>query len=314
MPFRKELTDTSDTKQLQILQGQIDKYTEIHGIGRKVLYFFEHEGDKLDSMQIQEGFFNLIDGLQFGRILDGNQYQVGIFKNLKLHGQGKRVNPNQIVEEGYFAAGYLDEDAIQHVERYSIQVPKKVNWDDYFCNDHRSAALQEAIPKESQAKKRYKDLMKVNNMNEKARNELQELHDKQILLVYGQNGSGKSTLANAFLQGTKKIVDDDGRFETEDTILYKGRRMFHINDLASTETKNTEYHPINNAKDMFLVEYPNLSNEAFSQQLSNQCSMQHILNTCEDLRIVLMLNCTDFQLERGAPMIELITRFLRITS
>ena len=41
--------------------------------------------------------------------------------------------------------------------------------------------------------------------------------------------------------------------------------------------------------------------------------MQYVLNTCEDLKMISILNGPDLSLERGAPMIEFLTGFMKIT-
>ena len=41
--------------------------------------------------------------------------------------------------------------------------------------------------------------------------------------------------------------------------------------------------------------------------------MQYVLNTCEDLKMILLLNGPDLSLERGATMTEYLTKFMRVT-
>ena len=43
------------------------------------------------------------------------------------------------------------------------------------------------------------------------------------------------------------------------------------------------------------------------------CNVQYVLNTCEDLKMISILNGPDLLLERGATMIEYLTKFMRVT-
>jgi len=44
-------------------------------------------------------------------MIDAEKSQIGMFKDQRLHGQGKRINPNQIIQLGYFEAGdYLEDE------------------------------------------------------------------------------------------------------------------------------------------------------------------------------------------------------------
>lgn len=89
---------------MSIHSGQINSF-QINGIGRKIL--INEEG-----VQVEEGFFSGADGLlEFGRMIDAEKSQIGMFKDQRLHGQGKRINPNQIIQLGYFEAGdYLEDE------------------------------------------------------------------------------------------------------------------------------------------------------------------------------------------------------------
>ena len=79
-------------------------------------------------------------------------------------------------------------------------------------------------------------------------------------------------------------------------------------------TKSTEFFPIDQAEDLYLVEYPPSTSSRLSKELANNCNMQFILNQCRDFEIVLFISAPDLQLQRGAHMIESLTRFMRIQS
>ena len=88
--------------------------------------------------------------------------------------------------------------------------------------------------------------------------------------------------------------------------------MFEITHLEKKESKKLEYFPLDD--NTYLVEYPYLSNTESTQNIANTLNMQHILNICQNSKMILLLNGPDLSLERGSPMIEFLTRFLRITS
>ena len=83
--------------------------------------------------------------------------------------------------------------------------------------------------------------------------------------------------------------------------------MFKINSKKS----KIEFYPINNEKSQYILEYPQMNNKSIIKQLANNNNMQYIMNNSEDIQIVLLLNAPDFDVERGAPMIEYMTSFLR---
>ena len=92
-------------------------------------------------------------------------------------------------------------------------------------------------------------------------------------MLYGQNGSGKSTLANALVEGSTNILKDAGKFQAKQPILYKQREMFQITHYLEKETKNTEFLPLDENKNLYLVEYPHLKNSNLSKELANSCNM-----------------------------------------
>ena len=58
-----------------------------------------------------------------------------MFKNLFLHGHGKRINPNAIIEYGIFANGeYLEDPSGFQFDKTAVQLPNKVNWNEYSSN------------------------------------------------------------------------------------------------------------------------------------------------------------------------------------
>ena len=93
IPFVKlAITDNSKTM-LEISAGQIDHSPKLNGIGRKIKITIAEDSSSKATIQIEEGLFTQSQ-LYFGRIIDNNQTQIGLFKYSKLHGKGKRINPN----------------------------------------------------------------------------------------------------------------------------------------------------------------------------------------------------------------------------
>ena len=58
---------------------------------------------------MEEGLF-IANQLKFGRIVDNNFIQMGIFDDCQLHGPGKQILPNNMMMEGYFRDGRTLED------------------------------------------------------------------------------------------------------------------------------------------------------------------------------------------------------------
>ena len=73
-----------------------------------------------------------------------------MFKNHFLHGHGKRVNPNSIIEYGIFKFGEFIEDSeeIKFIEKTKFQLPKKVDWEYYFSNEQHISLMKEVISSE----------------------------------------------------------------------------------------------------------------------------------------------------------------------
>ena len=82
-------------------------------------------------------------------MIDDDTYKIGMFKNNLLHGQGKRINPNQIIQSGYFQAGYLIQGQKDEFEKTNVYVPKKVNWNQYLTGDHHINVMKLAISQEN---------------------------------------------------------------------------------------------------------------------------------------------------------------------
>ena len=101
-------------------------------------------------MSIEEGLFGDSDGLlEFGRRVDSNQCQIGEFQGTQLHGLGKLIDPNQIIQQGYFERGYYIEDVSKYESLIDAQYLKNVNWNDYFHQDHHIRVMREAKNKET---------------------------------------------------------------------------------------------------------------------------------------------------------------------
>jgi len=73
-----------------------------------------------------------------------------MFKNQVLHGHGKRVNPNSIIEYGIFNSGDYIQDSkeINFIEKTKFHLPKKVDWEYYFSNEQHISLMKEVIPRE----------------------------------------------------------------------------------------------------------------------------------------------------------------------
>ena len=79
-----------------------------------------------------------------------------------------------------------------------------MNWNDYFDSEHHVKVMKDSIAEEKQAKKKLEDLMHTEEHINKTRTELDELNNKDVILLYGQSGSGKSTLANKFARDSQE--------------------------------------------------------------------------------------------------------------
>ena len=73
-----------------------------------------------------------------------------MFKHHHLHGHGKRVNPNSIIEYGIFNYGEFiqDSDEIKFIGKTKFLLPKKVDWEYYFSNEQHISLMKEVIQKE----------------------------------------------------------------------------------------------------------------------------------------------------------------------
>ena len=240
-----------------------------------------------------------------------------MFRNNKLHGQGKRINPNQFIEHGHFEFGYFDHDFKEFEQNKDSNFPLRINWNEYFSSEHHTDVINDAISKEKQDQRRYKDLLSINKQIYEKRSYLQELFNNQIMLIYGPASYGKSTLASkfiSFMPGQSEIKNENGKFKIDKPIHYKNKEIFQINHFNQKTVGLTEFFPIDENNDLYLVEYPYENARNMCQELPNICNMQYILNNCLKFQLVLLLNAPDFCIERGAPMIEYLTRFLRILS
>ena len=85
------------------------------------------------------------------------------------------MNPNHIIQQGYFDKGHHIEDQLCNHDKMfisNIKLPKRVNWNEYFSYDHHVDTMKQAIQKEHQATKRYKELLNVNLTLKRTRTEL----------------------------------------------------------------------------------------------------------------------------------------------
>ena len=91
VPFGEHVNSAEG--RIEILIGQIDGRLALNGLGRKIV--FEVASDGTNLLSVSEGLFGASDNsLQFGRLLDNDKCDVGMFKEGQLYGLGKRVNPN----------------------------------------------------------------------------------------------------------------------------------------------------------------------------------------------------------------------------
>ena len=143
---------------MEILIGQVEKGA-MNGIGRRIVLQTDSNGAKV--VEIFEGFFGSADNsLQFGRIIDNDKCQFGMFKMFKedhlyrhqLHGRGKRINPNQILQQGYFDRGkHIQDEKSGYLEKDMLYLPHKINWNDYFSQGHHMKVMRAATKQEKQA-------------------------------------------------------------------------------------------------------------------------------------------------------------------
>ena len=77
---------------------------------------------------------------------------------------------------------------------------------------------------------------------------LEQLKDKEVLLLFGCTGAGKSTLANALI--TKKDEEInleyiDGLYHViqDKELKYQGEIIFNIGHQVKSETKAPKFHP-----------------------------------------------------------------------
>jgi len=82
-------------------------------------------------------------------------------------------------------------------------------------------------------------------------------------------------LANIFISGIGNVQNSGGKFTIEEPVNYKSRQMFQISHFSNSsgEVKNTEFFPVDQHRELYLVEYPHLTNQNLSKELANNCNM-----------------------------------------
>ena len=167
-----------------------------------------------------------------------------------LNGQGKRVNPNAFIEEGFFEGGVLKDTQNEYN-------PAKENWNDYLDSlENHINIVQTAAKKDNLFEPTCNQLVTITKLIHSNKEHLNEIVNKDVLLIFGNKGAGKSTLANAFINGSRNVKQENGRFEPVHPVMYKDTLMFEIKHTNERSDHLVEYAPVDSTKSTFLVEYP----------------------------------------------------------
>jgi len=192
-----------------------------------------------------------------------------------LDGQGKRVNPNAFIEEGFFDQGLLKDTQNEYN-------PQKENWNDYLdsLNNHIKI-VETGATKDNLFEPTCNQLVTITKLIHDNKEHLSEIVNKEVILIFGNKGCGKSTLANSFINGARNVRVDNGRYEPVYKVMYKDQYMFEIKHTNEKSDHLVEYAPIDSSDNTFLVEYPYPNHQRFPNKFSDLQSMQYILNKCK---------------------------------
>jgi len=62
---------------------------------------------------------------------------------------------------------------------------KRINWNEFFSNEKHIEVMKKALQEEKEDKKRYKDLLAINLSMQNTKDQIQELSNKSIIMLYG---------------------------------------------------------------------------------------------------------------------------------
>ena len=174
----------------------------------------------------------------FGRKIYLRKYEIGYFEFSKLHGLGKRGNPNAFIEDGVFTNGLLVEEG----NGYTIN---KENWFDYLdCLNNDISVVEEAGKIDKVFEPISKQLLTITSLLQANISHLNPILDKQVIMIFGNHGCGKSTLANVLINSSKNIDYEEGRFNTCIPIMYQNMEMFQIKHLSKVNEELVDFAPI----------------------------------------------------------------------
>ena len=152
--------------------------------------------------------------------------------------------------------------------------PQKENWNDYLdsLNNHIKI-VETSASKDNLFEPTCKQLITITNLIHSNKEHLNEIVNKDVILIFGNKGSGKSTLANAFINGPRNVKQENGRFEPLIPVMYKDALMFEIKHTNERSDHLVEYAPVDSSKSTFLVEYPYPNHQRFPNKFSDLQSM-----------------------------------------
>jgi hypothetical protein len=81
-------------------------------------------------------------------VIELGTYRIGWFQGRVLHGQGRRIEPNEFPVDGYFDHGRHTPTQTQNALTANIEIARKINWNDYISIGHHYDILNQAIADE----------------------------------------------------------------------------------------------------------------------------------------------------------------------
>ena len=103
----------------------------------------------------------------------------------------------------------------------------------------------------------------------------------------------------------------DKKDKPKQPIKYDGKVIFEIDGAGNKDIEFCALDNFDNANQEFLVEIPLKKNFSLSNQLVNNINIQQTLNSSKGIKILLILNSPEFDVQRGAYMIENLIGFQR---
>ena len=102
-------------------------------------------------------------------------------------------------------------------------------------------------------------------------------------------------MARQFLNYLEIVIDP--RKGPKPKLKYNGKTVFEVNDDRASKKKEIEFIPVNNFSNPnkeYIVEIPLKKNTTVINQLQNSINMQSLINSCDGMKILLILNSPDF--------------------